>query len=120
VTVTNATRGSALGARIGVADRAWSRLRGLLGRASLADGEGLLLVPCRSVHMLGMRFPLDVAFIGPDGAVVATYPGLRPGARSAWHRGAHAALELPEGTLLRTGTREGDTLTWQAEGGAGA
>jgi len=118
VTVTNVTRGRALGARIGVADRFWSRLRGLLGRPALADGEGLLLVPCRSVHMLGMRFPLDVVFVRRDGAVVATYHTLRPGARSAWHHAAHAALELPAGTLRRTGTREGDTLDWRTDAGA--
>ena len=116
MTVTNTTRGRALGARIRVADRFWTRLRGLLGAAPLADGEGLLLAPCRSVHMLGMRFPLDVAFLGPDGAVVATYHGLRPGARSGWHRDARTALELPAGTLRRTDTREGDVLVWQDTG----
>ena len=62
--------------------------------------------------MFGMRFALDVAFVARDGRVVALYPELPPGGRSRWHREAHAALELPAGTLARTGTRVGDVVEW--------
>jgi uncharacterized membrane protein (UPF0127 family) len=119
VTVTNVSRGRTLGTRIGLADGWWSRLRGLLGRPALAEGEGLLLRPCRSVHMFGMRYALDVAFLDRAGSVIAAYHALPPGARSRWHRRAHAALELPPDTLRRTDTREGDTLTWHTASGAG-
>jgi len=107
-----------LGTRVGMADRWWSRLRGLLGRPAPVPGEGLLLVPCRSVHMVGMRYALDVAFVDHDGTVVATYHALPPGSRTSWHRRARAALELPVGTLRRTNTREGDALTWRVTAGA--
>jgi len=120
VTVTNVSRGHTLGTRIGLADGWWSRLRGLLGRPAPADGEGLLLVPCRSVHMFGMRYALDVAFLDRDGAVIAAYPALPPGTRTRWHGRARAALELPPGTLRRTGTREGDTLAWRSTEAAAA
>lgn len=112
ITVTNATRGTTLGTRVGIADRWWSRARGLLGRGPLADGEGLFLAPCRAVHMWGMRFPLDIVFVDERGAVVALYHGLRPGRRSHWHGDAHAAVELPSGTLEASGTEEGDALDW--------
>ena len=110
VEARNMARGTLLGGRVQVADRWWLRLRGLLGRTGLAEGEGLLIEPCRAVHMSGMKFAIDVAFLGRDGAVVAVYPGLAPGARTAWHRGARRALELPAGTLAATGTREGDVI----------
>ena len=113
MTVTNVSRGRTLGTRIGVADGWWSRLRGLLGRPAPAEGEGLLLLPCRSVHTFGMRYPLDVAFLDRAGSVIAAYHALPPGARSRWHRFAYAALELPPGTLRRTDTSAGDTLTWR-------
>jgi uncharacterized membrane protein (UPF0127 family) len=71
-----------------------------------------MLSPCRAVHMLGMRFTLDVAFLASDGQVVATYPDLAPGGRTRWHRDARHALELPAGTLARTGTLPGHILTW--------
>lgn len=108
-------RGPVLGDRIAVADGWWARLRGLLGRPRLEPGEGLLLEPCRAVHMVGMRFALDVAFLDRDGTVVAAYAGLAPGARTGWHRAAAAALELPAGTLAESGTREGDQIVWSEE-----
>jgi uncharacterized protein len=108
-------RGPLLGDRIAVADRWWPRFRGLLGRPGLEPGEGLLLEPCRAVHMLGMRFPLDVAFLDREGTVVAAYPNLSPGARTGWHRGAMRALELPAGTLAASGTREGDQIVCTEE-----
>jgi uncharacterized membrane protein (UPF0127 family) len=110
-------RGHLLGDRIGIADRWWLRLRGLLGRDTLPRGEGLLLDPCRAVHMLGMRFPIDVAFLDRTGEVVAAYHALAPGARTGWHRAATAALELPAGTLQASGTGVGDTIVCTPEDG---
>lgn len=108
----NQARGTVLGTRIGLADRWWYRLRGLLGRASLEEGEGLLLRPCRAVHMAWMAFPLDVAFVDERGGVVASYRSLEPGGRTRWHSNAADALELPAGTLTATGTVEGDTIVY--------
>ncbi|CAA9317594.1 MAG: hypothetical protein AVDCRST_MAG68-2745 [uncultured Gemmatimonadetes bacterium] len=109
--MANDTRGAVVGSRVAVADRWWLRLRGLLGRPPLAAGEGLLLDPCRAVHMLGMSYPLDVAFVDELRRVVAIYPGLAPRARTGFHA-ARYALELPVGTLERSGTSVGDTLSW--------
>jgi uncharacterized membrane protein (UPF0127 family) len=111
----NAARGTVLGTSIGVADRWWLRLRGLLGRAQLAEGQGLLIDPCRAIHMAGMKYPIDVAFLAADGAVVAMYPALPPGGRTRWHRAAARALELPAGSLAATGTREGDLIICAAQ-----
>ena len=111
--VLNVTRGATLGDRVALADRWWLRMRGLLGRPPLAEGEGMLLSPCTAVHMRGMRYPLDVAILAGDGRVVALYPALAPGERTRWrHPGARSTLELPAGTLRRTGTAEGDVLRW--------
>ena len=106
----NPARDSVLGTRIGLADRWWLRLRGLLGREALPAGEGLILRPCRAVHMRGMAFPLDVAFLDRSGAVVAAYHSIPPGARTRWHKAARDALELPAGTLTASGTAIGDTI----------
>ena len=112
----NRARGTVLGTRIGLADRWWYRLRGLLGRSTLGDGEGLLLRPCRAVHMAWMAFPLDVAFLDARGGVVASYHALPPGGRTRWHTDARDALELPAGTLARTGTVNGDTIVYTEVG----
>jgi uncharacterized membrane protein (UPF0127 family) len=112
IAVVNRTRGTTLGTNIAVADRWWSRLRGLIGRPEPRPGEGMLLMWCRAVHLHGIRYPLDIAFVDRRGAVVALYPRLRPNAWTHWHRRADHALELPAGTLEATGTREGDVLEW--------
>ena len=58
----------------------------MLGRPAPRPGEGLLLTPCSSVHMYGMRFPLDVAFLDrvvPHAAPCVACVLLSPRAKSA-------------------------------------
>jgi uncharacterized membrane protein (UPF0127 family) len=112
VRVENPTRGTTLGIHVAVAESWWSRLRGLLNRPPLIRGEGLLLRPCKAIHMRGMRYGIDVAFVDRNDRVIALYHNLMPGRRTRWHWRAAAALELPAGTLHSAGTREGDVLTW--------
>src|SRR5207237_1433735 len=84
--------------------------RGLLGRSGLPQGEALLIEPCASIHTLFMRFPIDAVFLSRELLVVRAISALRPWRATRFHRGAAMAVELPEGTLARTGTREGDLL----------
>jgi hypothetical protein len=68
----------------------------LLGLALLdreAAGPGLLIPRCASVHTFGMRFALDVSFLGEDDEVLERL--LVPPRCCAAHRGARAVLELP-------------------------
>lgn len=118
VSVVNRSRGRTLATRVGVADRWWLRLRGLLGRGPLSPGEGLLLLPCKSIHTFGMGQAIDVVFLDPEGRVVAQYPDLRPNRVSRHHREAISALELPSGTLAATGTLPGDDLLLEAAAGS--
>jgi uncharacterized membrane protein (UPF0127 family) len=112
VRILNKTRDSVLGAQVLIADRWWARMRGFLRRPEPVAGEGILLSPCRAVHMIGMSFPLDVVFVDRHGRVVALYADLPPGGRSGYHIGAEYALEVPAGTIAATGTREQDLLVW--------
>jgi uncharacterized protein len=87
-----------------------SRMRGLLGRSGLADGEALLLAPCTSVHTFFMGFPIDVLFLARDGRAVRAVSSLLPWRATRLYPSAACAIELPAGALARSGTREGDTL----------
>ena len=61
--IRNRTNGSLLAARAVIARNALARLIGLLTRSHLSDGEALVIPQCRSIHTIGMRFPIDVAFV---------------------------------------------------------
>ena len=113
VVVHNRTRSVCLGERIALADGFWTRLRGLLGAPEPAPGEGLLILPSRGVHMYGMRYALDVLLLDAEGEVVAAYQDLAPGTRTRVHRTARSAVELPAGSIARSGTRPGDVLSWE-------
>ena len=107
--ITTLTRsdGTVICARCALAVRPWSRMRGLLGRKSLAPDEGVLFRPASSIHMLFMRFAIDAIFCERELVVIDVVPGLRPW-RMASRRGAKVVIELAEGAAA--GVQPGDRL----------
>lgn len=108
----NRTRSQYLATRLSVADTHWSRLRGLVGKTAseFQQERGLWIVPCRGVHTLGMRFPIDVIYLSPDKVVVHLEPALVPWRFAPVRLKAASVLELPENTIHSTGTTIGDQL----------
>ena len=81
--------------------------KGLLGRDHV---EGAFLIQnCRWVHTIGMRFPLDVAYLDADGHVLKTL-------RMSRHRmgipvwKARSVLEAEAGAFARWGLHVGDVV----------
>jgi uncharacterized membrane protein (UPF0127 family) len=111
--VVNQTRNVLLADRVRSADGFFLRLKGLLGTRSLRRGDALWISPCESVHTLGMRYALDVLFVDGRGVVVGCCPCLRPFRFSPRYRKSCGVLELPAGTLSRTGTEPGDQLRFE-------
>jgi uncharacterized membrane protein (UPF0127 family) len=120
-TLRNVTRGTIVAARVTTARSLWARFRGLMGRASLDGDDALWLPGTNGIHMLFMRFPIDCAFLGapdPDGTmpVISTRASLAPWTGVVWFvKGASGVLELPAGSLARTGTTVGDRVALAAE-----
>jgi len=90
-----------------VADTRRARRRGLLGRDDL-DGA-LVIEKCRWIHTIGMRFPIDVAYLDDDGVVVKTMHMNRfrlgvPVWRATW------VIEAEGGAFGRWGLRVGDEV----------
>lgn len=110
LTIVNRTRGdSVVCARTEIADNLWRRMRGLLGRARLDPGEGMLFRGESSIHSAFMRFRFDAVFMDRELRVVGLAEDIPPWrARSA--RGARNILELPAGEISRTGLAIGDQL----------
>ncbi len=94
-------------ASVEVADARSARRRGLLGRDGL-DGA-IVFRPCRWVHTIGMRFPIDVAFVSDRGEVVKTMQmhQKRVGV-PVWR--ANVVIEAEAGAFARWGLRVGDVV----------
>jgi uncharacterized membrane protein (UPF0127 family) len=114
--VSNVTRGEELVSAGRVADNAWTRFRGLIGSQPLAPGEGLMIVPCSSIHTHFMSFPIDVLYVNRDDVVVGIDQHLRPWRFGHLHRRVRFVIELPAGTVEATGTRVGDQLQIERDG----
>lgn len=110
IRVSNTTRSTVLGARIGVADTSWSRMVGLLGKTGLDSGEGLLIIPSQAVHTVAMRFPIDVVFLDRNCRVIHMHPALAPFRVTGVHWRARCVLELPAGVIAQSATSVGDEL----------
>ena len=96
-----------------VADNPLTRMKGLLGRETLGEDEGLLIVPCSSIHMWGMKFALDVIFLTRENVVTDYVENIASGkiyASKRHHGKAHAALEVAAGTAEKNGLQRGDQL----------
>lgn len=90
-----------------IADGFFLRLRGLMGREMLPDTTGLLLIPCDSVHMCFMRFPIDVVYLDKEFTILKIVKNLKPWTGLSMCRGAWGALELKAGEAERFGCKVG-------------
>jgi hypothetical protein len=113
--ILNRSRRTVLAERAEVATSFWSRLKGLMGRQSLLPGSGLVIEPNNSVHTFWMRFPIDVIFVDRAGVVVGLREGMPPNRPFAGALRAHRTLELPAGTIARSGTQRSDQLAFEDE-----
>ncbi len=97
-------------ARVTLADGFFSRLRGLMLRPPLAAGEGLLLVPCRSLHTCFVRSPLALIFLDSDGRIVGLREHLPPFRTASGGRSCRAVVELPAEHRPLAGLEPGQRL----------
>jgi uncharacterized protein len=108
----NLTRNLYLAGELAVAHTHWSRFIGLLATppGDFGNGRGLWIRPCRGVHTLAMRFPIDVLYLDRAGKVVHLEHDLQPWRFSPVRMSAASVLELPSHTLARTETAVGDQI----------
>lgn len=91
-----------------VAETRSARRRGLLGRTSV-DGGALLIMKCRSVHTLGMRFAIDVAHLDSSMQILRLHM-MSPRRLGAVVLRARHVLEADAGAFGRWNLDVGDQL----------
>ncbi len=111
--IYNLTRQNVACDKCQIADNLITRMRGLSGRKSLGEDEGLLIVPCPSIHMFGMKFSLDVVFVTKEMIVTDIRENIAPRQIYVAKDNAgkpYSALEMPIGSVARCGVQIGDVL----------
>lgn len=83
-----------VGKEVPVAVGIRARLFGLALLDREAAGPGLLIPRCASVHTFGMRFALDIYFLGSGDEILEIRRAVPP-RRFVAHRGATSVLEIP-------------------------
>ena len=95
IKIIDITKNSVVCRDIDVAHTCCSRLVGLLGRAGLEPGTGLLIIPSSGVHTWGMRFPIDVLALDRNLRFPGTWQGLGSFRMAALGWKTDCVLELP-------------------------
>jgi uncharacterized protein len=113
--VTNTARQTVIGESIEVAQTASQKVKGLLGRDCLEEGQGLLFKGAGSLHTLFMRFPIDIIYTDKKGKVVKVANAVGPFRLVAAPMRGYYAIELPAGAITASMTQVGDHLDFEAK-----
>ena len=108
--VLNKTTKEEIALNLVIADNIFSRMKGLLGKIAMPDGEAIWIKPCNGIHTFGMKFPIDVVFLNREYCVVAVRKNLKPNRIVPIIFNASSVIELPSGIIDRTSTKIGDTV----------
>jgi uncharacterized protein len=91
-------------------DTFYKRLKGLMFQLRPIRDEGIFLIPCNSIHMFFMFFPIDVIFLNKDNQIVYLKENVRPWTFIPPIKQAKSALELPIGTIQKYQIAVGDCI----------
>ncbi|OQB25556.1 MAG: hypothetical protein BWY11_00316 [Firmicutes bacterium ADurb.Bin182] len=87
----------------------FKRFKGLMGRRSLLESEGMLITCCNQVHTFNMRFTIDVIYLSKQMRVVRV-DTLPPNRIGPFVKNAVSVLEVAAGTSALNGIKLGDEL----------
>lgn len=93
-------------------DNFWGRLRGLMLRAALPSGCGVLLSNCAAIHTCFMRFSIGVIFLSKNGVVLKVVGNLRPWRVAVCGNGSYV-IEVASADPIIRRIRVGDQLLWK-------
>ena len=111
--ISNLSRNTIISSRHETANDPWSRMKGLLSRCDLPQGEALVITHCQSIHMFFMKFPIDVIFCDKEDKVVGMCLDIKPFCLSPLFFRSSYAIELPTGSITASKTQLGDKVQIQ-------
>jgi uncharacterized membrane protein (UPF0127 family) len=111
MTIINTTKNTVLAEQAIIAGSLFKRITGLLGRKGVQPAQALVIMPCRQIHTLFMRFPIDALFVNRNNKVVAVHANLAPWRITPFYFQSRFVIELPVGTVSDSRTKKGDYLS---------
>jgi uncharacterized membrane protein (UPF0127 family) len=93
-----------------IADRMWSRMRGLLGTESLQSQEALWIHRCNSIHTFFMKYAIDCVFLDQDLKIKALVAEVKPGRMLFPIWGAQSVVEMKSGQIKNLDLNLGEQL----------
>jgi len=111
--IINKTKQTVLANNAILANTAFKRLKGLLGRKSILPGEALILKPANSIHTMFMRFSIDLIFLDKKNVVVKIIHSMIPFRFTALYLSSSQVIELPSGVAKSCLTAAGDQIVFE-------
>lgn len=111
VKIINTKNNEIIGNEIIYANTPYRRFIGLMGKKEINDGQGVFLTPCNSIHMMFMKFPIDLIFVDRKNKIIHMTENIQPWKISRIVFMAQSVLELPVGTISKTMSEVGDILS---------
>lgn len=93
-----------------IADNFFSRFRGLMFKKSIPADYALHIKPCNQIHMLNMRFAIDVVYLSKEGRAVKIDENVQPNKICKTVREAKSVIEMNSFAAGKFGITEGDIL----------
>ncbi|WP_318503663.1 DUF192 domain-containing protein [Bacillus sp. T3] len=87
-----------------------TRLKGLMFRKKPLNEEVLWIIPCNSIHMCFMFFPIDAVFLDKQNRIAHLVENLQPWRLVLPVASAHSVIELPSGTIEKLELKLHQTL----------
>ena len=109
--IINQDKNALLAQNASVACTIFARMKGLLGRKNLEEGEALIIKSCNSIHTFFMRFPIDVLFLDRNNRVVEVISAMKPFRISSIYFKADFVIELPANIIQKSSTSVGDLIS---------
>lgn len=93
-----------------IADTFFSRFKGLMFRKSIDDDYALYITPCNQIHMLNMRFAIDVVYLNNSDEVIKIDVNVQPGKICKTVKNAKSVIEMKSFSAEKLGISTGDTI----------
>jgi len=110
MSVLNKTRGTLIAKHLMTLNANCIETLRFLNRRGIPRNCALWIAPCRAIYTIGMKNPVDIAFLNQHGRVVTMFKNFPPDCVADSSHGAVTAVEFPPNTLRESATGIGDTI----------